>query len=257
MHSINCLQLYISLSWCITVIEVYIFINIGRGKHFLLIVHTFVVPGCLSWVLEQSLNCFGKSSGMLDNEVHCLSLISLEHFRVEFPVRFLDFVVREAGLRDKTKPGHLVWASFYVKWTVEKCSEETVFSIDPLSVITREVNLFWCLVLWELRCPKVKHKCMQLCCSLNTIILVPAGRKRTGNRTCTPTMRTYSKRATICLYDMNICILSVWQVQVHTVLESDVLSDCLARQHLHNSAPSHPGNSSPLPSLEDFTGMSG
>lgn len=54
---------------------------------------------------------------------------------------------------------------------------------------------------------------------------------------------------------MNICILSVRQVQVHTMLESDILSDCLARQHLHSSASSHHGNSSPLPSLDDFTGM--
>lgn len=53
----------------------------------------------------------------------------------------------------------------------------------------------------------------------------------------------------------NICILSVWQVQVHTMLESDILSDCLARQHLHSSASSHQGNSSPLPGLDDFTGM--
>ncbi|KAM8728076.1 zinc finger protein GLIS1 [Acanthopagrus schlegelii] len=39
------------------------------------------------------------------------------------------------------------------------------------------------------------------------------------------------------------------KVQVHNMLESDILSDCLARQHLHQ------GNSSPLPSLEDFTGV--
>nr|XP_046265140.1 zinc finger protein GLIS1 [Scatophagus argus]XP_046265141.1 zinc finger protein GLIS1 [Scatophagus argus] len=45
------------------------------------------------------------------------------------------------------------------------------------------------------------------------------------------------------------------KVQVHTVLEPDVLSDCLARQHLHSSASSHHGNSSPLPSLDDFTGV--
>ncbi|XP_040910531.1 zinc finger protein GLIS1 [Toxotes jaculatrix] len=45
------------------------------------------------------------------------------------------------------------------------------------------------------------------------------------------------------------------KVQVHTVLESDILSDCLARQHLHSSASSHQGNSSPLPSLDDFTGV--
>ncbi|KAG7220873.1 hypothetical protein INR49_031325 [Caranx melampygus] len=43
------------------------------------------------------------------------------------------------------------------------------------------------------------------------------------------------------------------KVQVHTMLESDILSDCLARQHLHSSAPSHQGNSSPLPALDDFT----
>ncbi|XP_070701194.1 zinc finger protein GLIS1 [Pempheris klunzingeri] len=45
------------------------------------------------------------------------------------------------------------------------------------------------------------------------------------------------------------------KVQVHTMLESDILSDCLARQHLHSSASSHQGNSSPLPSLDDFTGV--
>ncbi|KAM9349220.1 zinc finger protein GLIS1 [Symphorus nematophorus] len=39
------------------------------------------------------------------------------------------------------------------------------------------------------------------------------------------------------------------KVQVHTMLESDILSDCLARQHLHQ------GNSSPLPNLDDFTGV--
>uniref|UniRef100_A0A3Q3GXQ6 Zinc finger protein GLIS1-like n=1 Tax=Labrus bergylta TaxID=56723 RepID=A0A3Q3GXQ6_9LABR len=44
-------------------------------------------------------------------------------------------------------------------------------------------------------------------------------------------------------------------VQVHTLLESDILSDCLARQHLHSSASSHQGSSSPLPSLDDFTGV--
>uniref|UniRef100_A0A3Q4BV79 C2H2-type domain-containing protein n=1 Tax=Mola mola TaxID=94237 RepID=A0A3Q4BV79_MOLML len=42
-------------------------------------------------------------------------------------------------------------------------------------------------------------------------------------------------------------------VQVHSRLESDILSDCLARQHLHSSATSHQGNSSPLPGLNDFT----
>ncbi|GLD50777.1 zinc finger protein GLIS1, partial [Lates japonicus] len=45
------------------------------------------------------------------------------------------------------------------------------------------------------------------------------------------------------------------KVQVHTMLESDILSDCLARQHLHSSASSHQGNSSPLPGLDDFTGV--
>lgn len=47
------------------------------------------------------------------------------------------------------------------------------------------------------------------------------------------------------------------QVQVHTLLESDILSDCLARQHLHSSASSHQGSSSPLPSLDDFSGRHG
>lgn len=45
------------------------------------------------------------------------------------------------------------------------------------------------------------------------------------------------------------------KVQVHTMLESDILSDCLARQHLHSSASSHQENSSPLPALDDFTGV--
>ncbi|XP_047444390.1 zinc finger protein GLIS1 [Mugil cephalus] len=45
------------------------------------------------------------------------------------------------------------------------------------------------------------------------------------------------------------------KVQVHTALESDILSDCLARQHLHSSASSHQENSSPLPALDDFTGV--
>ncbi|XP_038573403.1 zinc finger protein GLIS1 [Micropterus salmoides] len=45
------------------------------------------------------------------------------------------------------------------------------------------------------------------------------------------------------------------KVQVHTMLESDILSDCLARQHLHSSASSHQENSSPLPRLDDFTGV--
>lgn len=107
MHCVNCLQLYISLSWCVSVIEVYVFINMGRGRHILLIVHTFAVPGCLSWVLEGLLNCSGKSSGMLDNEVHCLLLILFEPFRVKFPVRFLDFVVGDAG--SQTKLSQAIW----------------------------------------------------------------------------------------------------------------------------------------------------
>uniref|UniRef100_A0A673BRH3 C2H2-type domain-containing protein n=1 Tax=Sphaeramia orbicularis TaxID=375764 RepID=A0A673BRH3_9TELE len=41
-------------------------------------------------------------------------------------------------------------------------------------------------------------------------------------------------------------------VQVHTMLESDMLSDCLARQHLHTS---HQANSPPLSGLDDFTGV--
>ncbi|XP_035025760.1 zinc finger protein GLIS1 [Hippoglossus stenolepis] len=43
------------------------------------------------------------------------------------------------------------------------------------------------------------------------------------------------------------------EVKVHTMLESDILSDCLARQHLHGS--SHQGNGSALPGLDDFTGV--
>ncbi|CAN9503011.1 unnamed protein product [Ophioblennius macclurei] len=45
------------------------------------------------------------------------------------------------------------------------------------------------------------------------------------------------------------------KVQVRTMLESDILSDCLARQHLHSSASSHHENSSPLPTLDDFAGV--
>lgn len=188
MHCANCLQLYISLSWCVSVIEVYVFINMGRGRHILLIVHTFVVPGCLSWVLEWSLNCFGKSSGMLDNEVHCLPLILLEPFRVKFPVRFLDFVDVDAVLRDQTEPGHLVWASFFffgfVKWTVENCLKESVFSIDLLSVIK---------VWLRERCfyfPKVKCKCTLL----DLILITPVPRGRQPN--LHTSMRTHTKCTT-------------------------------------------------------------
>lgn len=146
MHCVNCLQLYISLSWCISVIEVYVFINMGRGRHTLLIVHAFVVPGCLSWVLEGLLNCSGKSSGTLDNEVHCLLLILFEPFRVEFPVRFLDFAVGDARLR--TKLSQAIWFGHFfdiVEWTVENCLKESVFSIDLLSVIKRQFSLFFLL----------------------------------------------------------------------------------------------------------------
>ncbi|KAM3866163.1 uncharacterized protein glis1a [Diretmus argenteus] len=45
------------------------------------------------------------------------------------------------------------------------------------------------------------------------------------------------------------------KVRVHSMLESDMLSDCLARQHLHSSAASHRGTGSPAPALDDFTGM--
>ncbi|XP_068197652.1 zinc finger protein GLIS1 isoform X2 [Antennarius striatus] len=45
------------------------------------------------------------------------------------------------------------------------------------------------------------------------------------------------------------------KVQGHPMLESDILSDCLARQHLHSSACSHRGNGPPSPGLDDFTGM--
>ncbi|XP_023133014.2 zinc finger protein GLIS1-like [Amphiprion ocellaris] len=45
------------------------------------------------------------------------------------------------------------------------------------------------------------------------------------------------------------------KVQASTLLESDILSDCLARQHLHSSASSHQENSSPLPALDDYTGV--
>ncbi|XP_035489733.2 zinc finger protein GLIS1 isoform X1 [Scophthalmus maximus] len=46
------------------------------------------------------------------------------------------------------------------------------------------------------------------------------------------------------------------KVQVHAMLESDVLSDCLARQHLHGSASSHRGGGgSALPGLDDFAGV--
>ncbi|KAM9323507.1 uncharacterized protein glis1a [Pholidichthys leucotaenia] len=45
------------------------------------------------------------------------------------------------------------------------------------------------------------------------------------------------------------------KVQVKPLLESDILSDCLARQHLHSSVPSHQEASSPLPALDGFTGV--
>lgn len=45
------------------------------------------------------------------------------------------------------------------------------------------------------------------------------------------------------------------KVQVHTMLDSDILSDCLARQHLHSSSSSQQENSSALPALDDFTGV--
>ncbi|XP_076004437.1 zinc finger protein GLIS1 [Genypterus blacodes] len=46
------------------------------------------------------------------------------------------------------------------------------------------------------------------------------------------------------------------KVQAHSLLEADMLTDCLARQRLHSSAASHRGSgSSPLPGLDDFTGV--
>ncbi|CAG5896409.1 unnamed protein product [Menidia menidia] len=48
---------------------------------------------------------------------------------------------------------------------------------------------------------------------------------------------------------------SAASAKVHAVLESDVLSDCLAGQHLHGSAASHQENGSPLPALHDFAGL--
>ncbi|KAM6918565.1 zinc finger protein GLIS1 [Xenentodon cancila] len=45
------------------------------------------------------------------------------------------------------------------------------------------------------------------------------------------------------------------KAQVHTMLESDVLSDCLARQHLHGPVSTHQETRSPLPALDDFTGV--
>lgn len=42
------------------------------------------------------------------------------------------------------------------------------------------------------------------------------------------------------------------KVQMHSLLDSDLLSDCLARQHLHVS---HQDPSPPLPVLDDFTGV--
>lgn len=50
-----------------------------------------------------------------------------------------------------------------------------------------------------------------------------------------------------------ISVLYVRQVQMHSLLDSDLLSDCLARQHLHVS---HQDPSPPLPVLDDFTGTS-
>ncbi|XP_028283408.1 zinc finger protein GLIS1 [Parambassis ranga] len=45
------------------------------------------------------------------------------------------------------------------------------------------------------------------------------------------------------------------KVQIHPMLESDILSDCLEKQHLHSSTSSHQENSPPLPALDNFTGM--
>ncbi|XP_034039796.1 zinc finger protein GLIS1 [Thalassophryne amazonica] len=45
------------------------------------------------------------------------------------------------------------------------------------------------------------------------------------------------------------------KVRVHSLLEADVLSNCLAKQHLHSSAASCQGSSSPLRGLDDFTGV--
>ncbi|KAF7198724.1 zinc finger protein GLIS1 isoform X1 [Nothobranchius furzeri] len=45
------------------------------------------------------------------------------------------------------------------------------------------------------------------------------------------------------------------KAHVRTMLESDMLSDCLARQHLNSSACSHQDTSSPLTTLDDFTGV--
>ncbi|KAM9844811.1 zinc finger protein GLIS1-like [Aulostomus maculatus] len=45
------------------------------------------------------------------------------------------------------------------------------------------------------------------------------------------------------------------KIQVNSILESDMLSNCLARQHLHSSAASQQGSCSPLPVLNDYTGV--
>lgn len=52
---------------------------------------------------------------------------------------------------------------------------------------------------------------------------------------------------------MSVCFSSCWQVQVHAILESEILSDFLARQHLHSSVSSC--RESTLPFVDEFTGM--
>ncbi|XP_053739300.1 zinc finger protein GLIS1 isoform X2 [Synchiropus splendidus] len=47
------------------------------------------------------------------------------------------------------------------------------------------------------------------------------------------------------------------KAHAHSILESDVLSDCLERQHLHSSAAPQQGHSPPLPGLDELTGVYG
>lgn len=85
---------------------------------------------------------------------------------------------------------------------------------------------------------------------LNLIIFIPAGRE--PHMLINITNAPQYAFITYCLHEQLYFVF--WKVQVHSRLEPDILSDCLARQHLHSSATSHQGNSSPLPGLNDFTG---
>lgn len=161
----------------------------------------------------------------------------------------------------KIKQASAIWSIwlFYGKWTVESSLKKTQ-RFQLFHCIQSRGESFSSLALCELYCLTAKHKWMQLTCSLNIIIHISVGRKQEDSCTCSQTPEHVPNVPqyiviTNCLWYVNICILSVWQVQMHTMLESDVLSDCLARQHLHSSASSHHDSSSPLPGLDNFTGM--